>query len=103
MWYLYLRPGGETFIVHSYRDLEYEAEVRATGDPEEIEDLPDYDHDPEYEIFWCAPTVEVFCYRIWMESRIQAALRKGGDVDSLDPQARAYLAHYGELRSRSSQ
>lgn len=73
MWYLYLRPSGESFVVHSYRDLEYEAEVWAAGDPEEIGDLPDYDHDPDYEIFWCAPSVEAFCYRVWVESRIQIA------------------------------
>jgi hypothetical protein len=94
MWYLYLRPSGESFIVHSYRDIEYEAEVNAIGDPEEIEDLPDYDNDPDYEIFWCAPTVEVFSYRVWMESRIQRALAEGRSIDDLDPRQRVYLAHY---------
>ena len=94
MWYLYLRPSGESFVVHTYRDLEYEAEVKAGGDPDEIEDLPDYDNEPDYEIFWCAPTVETFTYRVWIESRIQRALREGRSLDDLDPQQRAYLAHY---------
>ena len=96
MWYLYLRPGGESFVVHSYRDLEYEAEARVSGDPQEIEDLPDYDHDPDYEILWCAPTVEVFCYRMLVESGIQTALWKGRSVNDLEPQLRAYLAHYSQ-------
>lgn len=94
MWYLYLRPGGESFVVHSYRDVEYEAEVRESGDLEEIEDLPDYDNDPDYEIFWCAPTVEIFSYRVWTESRIQRALSEGHSFDDLDPGQRSYLTHY---------
>jgi hypothetical protein len=94
MWYLYLRPGGESFVVHSYRDIEYEAEVRASGDLEEIEDLPDYDNDPDYEIFWCAPTVEVFSYRLQTESQIQRALWEGKSLDDLEPRQRTYLAHY---------
>ena len=100
MWYLYLRPDGGSFVVHSYRDLEYEAEVRRSGDAEEIEDLPDYDNDPDYEIFWCARTVEVFAYRTWAEGWIQGALAQGRSIDDLDPRQREYLAHYATEPSR---
>lgn len=94
MWYLYLRPSGESFVVHSYRDIELEAEIRAGGDPEEIEDLPDYDLDPDYEIFWCAPTVEAFTYRVLIEGAIQRAFAEGRGYDDLDPRQQSYLAHY---------
>lgn len=98
LWYLYLRPGGESFVVHSYRDLEYEAEVRAGGDAGEIEDLPDFDADPDFEIFWCAPTVEVFAYRFWMENTLWFALQGGQAGEDLGAAQLAYLDHYAPTR-----
>lgn len=94
MWYLYLRPTGESFVVHSYRDLEYEAEVRAGDDPDEIESLPDFDDDPAYEIFWCAPTTEIFAYRFWTENTLWSALHSGQPLDTFDEAQLAYLNHY---------
>lgn len=98
LWYLYLRPNGESFVVHSYRDLEYEAELRSGGDAEEIEDLPDFDNDPDYEIFWCAPTVEVFAYRFWMENTLWFALYDGEPIENLDTAQLAYLNHYAPTK-----
>lgn len=97
-WYLYLRPGGETFVVHSYRDLEWEAEVRSGGDADEIEDLPDFDNDPDYEIFWCAPSVEIFAYRFWTENTLWFALNGRRPIEDLGEAQRAYLSHYEAAR-----
>ena len=49
-WYLYLRPSGETFVVHSYYSLE---------------DLP-AGEEASAKIFWCAPSFEQFAYRFWI-------------------------------------
>jgi hypothetical protein len=94
LWYLYLRPGGESFIVHSCRDLEYEAEVRSGGDADEIEAMPDFDNDPDYEIYWCAPTTEIFAYRFWTENTLWFALHGDKPMESLDADQFAYLDHY---------
>ena len=94
LWYLYLRPDGESFVVHSYRDLEYELEVRSGGDADEIESLPDFDNDPDYEIFWCAPTVEVFAYRFWTENTLRLALHGRQPIEDLDEAQLTYLRHY---------
>lgn len=94
LWYLYLRPGGESFVVHSYRDLEYELEVRSGGDADEIESLPDFDNDPDYEMFWCAPTVEVFAYRFWTENTLWYALHGKQPMGDLNEAQLAYLRHY---------
>jgi hypothetical protein len=55
-----------------YRDFEYEAEVRSAGDADEIDALPDFDSDPDYEIYWCVPTTEIFAYRFWTENTMAA-------------------------------
>jgi hypothetical protein len=94
LWYLYLRPGGESFIVHSYRDLEYEAEVRSGGDADEIGALPDFDNDPAYEIYWCAPTTEIFAYRFWIENTLWYALHGDQPIENLNEDQLVYLSHY---------
>jgi hypothetical protein len=93
IWYLYLRPEGEVFVVHSYdlaRHLDY-------LDPAEGWD-PD-DEAPELslealtgEIFWCAPSFEEFAYRFWIENRLWHALHD--DDNDLDVAQRRYLDHY---------
>lgn len=94
-WYLYLRPGGESFVVHSFRDLEYEAELRAQGEPGVLARLAELDTDPEYEICWCAPSVEVFAYRFWTENKLWFGLHGGEDgLADASPAQLAYLRHY---------
>jgi len=100
LWYLYLRPTGDSFIVHSYRDLEWEAEVRSSGDTDEIESLPDFENDPDYEIFWCAPTVEIFAYRFWTESVLLLALNGEQPIEDLDEAQLANLDHYAQAPGR---
>jgi hypothetical protein len=96
LWYLYLRPNGESFVVHSFRDLEWEAGVAADpgADPDLVARLRERFADPASDIFWCAPTVEVFAYRYWMENVLWLALNDGVSVDKLDDAQRAYLEHY---------
>jgi len=98
LWYLYLRANGESFVVHSYRDLEYEAEVRSSSDPEELEQLAEIDDDPDYEIFWCAPTVEVFAYRFWTENSLWYAIHDSQPIEHLNASQRDYLEHYETAR-----
>ena len=93
-WYLYLRANGESFVVHSYRDLEYEAELRESGTPDDLEQLAEIDDDPDCEIFWCAPTIEIFAYRFWTENSLWFALHDGQPINGLSAAQRAYLEHY---------
>ncbi|WP_203965132.1 hypothetical protein [Actinocatenispora thailandica] len=91
IWYLYLRPAGETFVVFS--DIDYEGEYEARRDGYETE--TDLD-DPEQQrsaISWCAPSFEEFAYRFWVENHLWRALR-ANDVSGLEPWVRDYLRHY---------
>jgi hypothetical protein len=87
LWYLYLRPSGETFVVYSGFDYEYEFQARADGE-ETGADLGD-----RAAITWCAPSFEEFAGRFWIENRAWHALH-GGDVSPLDPLVSGYLSHY---------
>jgi len=98
LWYLYLRANGESFVVHSYRDLEYETELRSAGDPDDLERLAGIDDDPDYEIFWCAPTVEIFAYRFWTENSLWFAIHAGQPIEDLNASQRDYLEHYESTR-----
>jgi hypothetical protein len=85
MWYLYLRPSGETFVVHSYYSLE---------------DLPSGEK-AAAKIFRCAPSFEQFAYRFWIENRLWSALNESRN-EPLPPELESYIAHYrrsGEPRS----
>ena len=85
MWYLYLRPSGETFVVHSYYSLE---------------DLP-AGEEASAKIFWCAPSFEQFAYRFWIENRLWSALNEVRD-EPLTPELADYLAHYQGSRGEPS-
>lgn len=82
IWYLYLRPSGEAFVVHSHLDYEYEGDH--LGDTEE----------QRTAMLWCAPPFEEFAHRFWIENRLWRAVHGGGDPSDLDPLLRGYLAHY---------
>ncbi|MFF2629850.1 hypothetical protein ACFVUN_29305 [Kitasatospora griseola] len=90
MWYLYLRPTGETFVVHSWRDFEFELEGDDEAEPEEEGTEGD-------GIRWCAPSFEEFAHRYWVEGRI--ALAGYQDEPLEDPQLSAYAEHYLTHRS----
>ncbi|MEU3492968.1 hypothetical protein [Kitasatospora cineracea] len=86
LWYLYLRPGGESFVVHSWLDYEGQFELVAEGE-EPDEDLAD-----PAAIRWCAASFEEFAHRYWVESRIFLDFANGDGPT--DPRLLAYLAHY---------
>ncbi|OLE28108.1 MAG: hypothetical protein AUG49_03280 [Catenulispora sp. 13_1_20CM_3_70_7] len=98
LWYLYLRANGESFVVHSYRDLEYEAELRSSGTPDDLEQPAEIDDDPDCEIFWCAPTVEIFAYRFWTENSLWFAIHNSRPIEDLSAAQRAYLSGYEPAR-----
>jgi hypothetical protein len=89
IWYLYLRPSGETFVVLSNRDYEYEAR----RDGEETESDLDDVEEQRAMIFWCAPSFEEFAHRFWLENRLWHALH-GPNPSALEPPLRDYLNHY---------
>ncbi|MET9498463.1 hypothetical protein [Streptomyces sp. NPDC006552] len=91
IWYLYLRPPGEAFVVHSYLDYEYEYEARRHG--EGTESNFDDPQEQRAAILWCSPSFEEFATRFWIENRLWHAL-SGNDLSGLEPQVRDYLRHY---------
>ncbi|MEU5538743.1 hypothetical protein [Streptomyces sp. NPDC020362] len=91
LWYLYLRPSGESFVVHSFLDYEHEYEARRDGYRTDS-DLDDRE-EQRAAIFWCAPTFEEFAHRFWIENRLWHAIRDG-DLSALEPGLRDYLRHY---------
>ena len=84
IWYLYLRPGGETFVVFSHVDFE-------DSTPEEIAEWPAEDT----EVRWCSPTFEQFAYRYWLENHIWRHLNDEPD-EPLDDAMTSSLDHYRE-------
>ncbi|MER5473051.1 hypothetical protein [Streptomyces sp. NPDC002685] len=91
IWYLYLRPSGEVFVVSSYLDYEYAYEAQRAGD--ETETNLDDPEEQQAAILWCAPSFEEFTHRFWIENRLWHALH-GNDQSGLEPQLRDYLRHY---------
>jgi hypothetical protein len=91
IWYLYLRPLREAFVVHSHLDYEFEYEARRDGKQTET-DLDDA-QEQRAAICWCAPSFEEFAYRFWVENRLWRAIH-GGDLSGLEPGLRDYLRHY---------
>lgn len=102
-WYLYLRPGGEVFVVHSWLVYEHRAElmVRYADELEDGEDIEDFrtdgvplasdfttERDPYRR---CADSFEEFAYRYILENRTLLALLRGTEPDA---EGAAYLAHY---------
>ncbi|MER5385862.1 hypothetical protein ABT040_37390 [Streptomyces sp. NPDC002688] len=91
IWYLYLRPSGEAFVVHS--SLDYEHEYAARHDGEETQTDLDDPEEQRAAILWCAPSFEEFAHRFWVENRLWHALH-GNDRSGLEPRLRDYLRHY---------
>ncbi|GHB28546.1 hypothetical protein GCM10010392_65830 [Streptomyces clavifer] len=91
IWYLYLRPLSEAFVVYS--DLDYEFEYEARRDREETQtDLEDAE-EQRPAILWCAPSFEEFAHRFWIENRLRHAVNDH-ELPMLEPQLQEYLNHY---------
>lgn len=88
-WHLYLRPSGETFVVHTFEPLErFELFAARNGGEPSAADL---EHMTQ-AIFWCAPTFEEFAFRFWIENRLWYVTNE--QHREPDPVERAYLDHY---------
>lgn len=85
MWYLYLRKGGETFVVCSPADLEYLAGMDPAQRKAEGVEQP--------EIVWCSPTFEQFAFRFWIECRAWRGLHRYEGVE-LDEMSQGYLRRF---------
>ncbi|MEV7952873.1 hypothetical protein [Streptomyces sp. NPDC088141] len=94
-WYLYLRPSGHLFVVHSHLDYEYEYGAESDIFEEPQSDLDDVAAQ-RTAIFWCAPSFEHFAYRFWLENRLWRAIHDS-DAQPLDAAMQEYLDHYKPL------
>ncbi|MCX4964229.1 hypothetical protein OHA98_05245 [Streptomyces sp. NBC_00654] len=91
IWYLYLRPMSEAFVVYS--DLDYEFEYEARRDGEETQaDLEDAE-EQRAAILWCAPSFEEFAHRFWIENRLWHAVNDR-EPPLLELRLQDYLNHY---------
>lgn len=111
IWYLYLRPSSETFVVHSTYDFEYgyaadeptvdAAGADGVGEPAEPIGAAGEAGEPAEpdagwrwdEIFWCAPTFEEFAYRFWTENTLWYAVGRTNRSKPA-PAQQTYLDHY---------
>ncbi|MET7520549.1 hypothetical protein ABZS88_46005 [Streptomyces sp. NPDC005480] len=91
IWYLYLRPSSEVFVVYS--DLDYEYEYAARRDGEETQTDLDDAEEQRAAILWCASSFEEFAHRFWIENRLWHAVNDH-DLPRLEPQLQDYLSHY---------
>jgi hypothetical protein len=87
MWYLYLHHSGRSAVVCSDRDFTDEPGLMYGPDGEIVPPRPP-------EIFWCAPSVEIFAYRFLVEARLWFAIHDKQRAGELDSELLAYLAHY---------
>lgn len=85
-WHLYLRPDGDSFVVQCDRDISQDPEVMFGPDGNPVE--------AGTEIFWCAPSVESFAYRFWIEHTLWFAIHDALRSRDLPSEQRAYLSHY---------
>lgn len=86
LWYLYLHHSGQAAVVCSDRDFTVEPGLRYGPDGEIVL--------PRREIFWTAPSVEIFAYRFLAEARLTLAIHEKQRAGELDPELLAHLAHY---------
>ncbi|WP_424569005.1 hypothetical protein [Streptomyces sp. CH-036] len=96
IWYLYLRPTNEAFVVYSALDYEFEYEARRDGEETQT-DLEDAEQQ-RAEILWCAPSFEEFAHRFWIENRLWRAVNDG-ESPVLEPRLQDYLNHYAPPRA----
>ncbi|MFE4520067.1 hypothetical protein ACFRMQ_38585 [Kitasatospora sp. NPDC056783] len=98
LWYLYLRPSGEVFVVNSHLDYEHEYEVQGSDEFRSESDLGDLSAQ-QAAILWCAPSFEYFAYRFWIENRLWNVANGEGDTP-LDSGMQHYLEHYEAVSSQ---
>ncbi|MFG2298384.1 hypothetical protein [Streptomyces sp. NPDC048603] len=88
IWYLYLRPSGESFVVCSHLDLEWGYRELAQ------EDRAEFRAAAAESLVRCATSFEEFAYRFVVENELWTYLNGTGGEDALAPHLREYLDHY---------
>lgn len=91
LWYLYLRPSGEVFVVHSDLDFKEAQPTQDVGEGAAI-DLDDV-QEQRAMTYWCAPSFEEFAHRFWIENRLWWLIARD-QLAQLEPALRDYLGHY---------
>ncbi|ROR35457.1 hypothetical protein EDD39_7115 [Kitasatospora cineracea] len=91
--YLYLHRDGSSAVVHSNRDLTADRGERYGPDGESVPP-------PPVELFWCAPSTEVFAYRFLARATLLHAIEDRGRATDLDPEHLAYLTSLTSLAQR---
>ncbi|MGW2271582.1 hypothetical protein [Streptomyces yangpuensis] len=93
IWYLYLRPSGEAFVVFSHLELE-SAGWWAQGEPaEEVRAAV------ASSLMRCADTFEEFAYRFVVENELWMQAHSTGGDSPLVPRLQAYADHYSSAGS----
>lgn len=88
IWYLYLRPSGEAFVVCSHLELE-SVEAWSAGDrAEELREAA------AGSLIRCADSFEEFAYRFVVENELWMQLNSAGTEGQLSPRLQAYADHY---------
>ncbi len=88
IWYLYLRPSGEAFVVCSHLDLEYmEQELNEAQ-------AADFRAGAAQSLVRCAPAFETFAYRFVVENELWMHLNTTNPGTTLAPHLQQYLDHY---------
>ncbi|WP_107499837.1 hypothetical protein [Streptomyces sp. fd1-xmd] len=93
IWYLYLRPSGEAFVVFSHLELE-SAGWWADGEPtEEVRAAV------ASSLMRCADTFEEFAYRFVVENELWMQAHSAGAAGPLAHHLRTYADHYASAAS----
>ncbi|WP_251055943.1 hypothetical protein [Streptomyces sp. ISL-94] len=93
IWYLYLRPSGEAFVVFSHVELE-SAGWWSDGEPTEEVRVA-----VASSLMRCADTFEEFTYRFVVENELWMQLNSTGSDGPFPPRLQAYADHYGAAAS----
>ncbi|MFG2873678.1 hypothetical protein ACGFYU_01370 [Streptomyces sp. NPDC048337] len=93
IWYLYLRPSGETFVVCSHLELEFDGqELNGTEAAEFRAAAAD-------SLVRCASTFEEFAFRFVVENELWMHLNTTNPDATLAPHLQKYLDHYAAAAS----
>ncbi|MFD8580709.1 hypothetical protein ACFV1H_35875 [Streptomyces virginiae] len=93
IWYLYLRPSGEAFVVFSHLELE-SAGWWAQGEP-----TAEVRAAVASSLMRCADTFEEFAYRFVVENELWMQAHSAGDESPLAPRLQTYADHYASAAS----
>ncbi|MFF5701365.1 hypothetical protein ACFY7H_02460 [Streptomyces sp. NPDC012794] len=95
IWYVYLRPSGETFVVFSHLDLDVELAERELTAAQAAE----FRAAAAESLVRCASTFEEFAYRFVVENELWMHLNTTNQGVGPAPHLQEYLDHYAAAAS----